>query len=162
MKKIIVAAMLFAGIATFAQSKKELIARGENLCWSVERSVKKDKAADESTAYANQKYEAIKPIFKWSEGDQEKFNNLFKSQYPALAETIKSYVDTKSLQSKLDFIKLLVQNEEAFRAMLTPEQLAAYIDYANENSSGGGITELYFQRNFFSQKQLESFKKELQ
>ncbi|MGQ2982086.1 hypothetical protein [Flavobacterium sp.] len=162
MKKIIVAIALLFSITLSAQSKTDLIKRGESVLWSVDRDVKKGRSATEDLAYAIQKLEGIKPIFKISGEDEKKFTDLFKSQYPAFAEKVKKYDDTRTLQSKLDLIKLLVDNEESFRDMLTKDQLVSYIDYANEHYRGNGITYLYLHENFLSQKQLESFKKELQ
>lgn len=158
MKKITLL-FLFVATISFAQTRKDLENRTESLTAFINNQIKKHPELTAIEVYSNHKMLGVNSILKFSDEDKAKFSELFTEQYEPWFETSKKYTEIKSAQSKVDIIKLLVKNEEDFRALLTREQLATYIAHKS-NVSDEGYTS--YKSNFIAEDKLAEFKKELQ
>ncbi|MXN90190.1 hypothetical protein GR160_03040 [Flavobacterium sp. Sd200] len=158
MKKITLLFILFSTIA-FAQSDRDLSDRTFGIYYGIERNIKKTPDFNPAEYYANGKIKGIKDVVDFTEEQKAQLKKLFTDQYPVFYETAKKYYETKTAQSKVEIMKLLVKNEEDFRAVLTREQLATYIGFKNGLRHDG-----YFplKQNFIEEEKLVKFKKELQ
>jgi hypothetical protein len=112
--------------------------------------------------YTNKKLEGLgidskKPIITITQEQKEKFTELFNTQFTEFTAAYNNYKETESTAAKLEMIKLLVKQEEDFRALLTEKQK---IDYSQHDNSGWNAT-YAFDCFFMSDKDLLRWKKEL-
>lgn len=137
MKHFFVILALMLGVFVSAQSKKDSydITVRSKAVTSMVKSFVKGKNLSEAEGYATLKLDRILFASQFTEEEKLKLTELFKKQYAPLSEAANNFKDSKTEQSKINFIKLLIEQEEETRKLFTDKQLVYYLSYWNMDYS---------------------------
>jgi len=97
-------------------------------------------------------------VIKMTDEQKGKLPVMFDRQYGELTTAFANHKEKNNAASKLAMIKVLVQHEDEFRALLTEEQKIYYSTYDNSKVSNRSPD---FPFLFMSDKELMGWKKEL-
>lgn len=159
MRKITLLFMLLSSFATFSQSKAD-IKRHAGHSKGQEELKNSGKVGLETDKKAFVGYRLITLAAYVKINFEGERNNqaikMFAEQYDKLQPAYDKYVETKSDGAKVDLLRIIIENEEEFRAFLTPEEKLAYLRY------GDGIVRAEFDDSFMSDYTLAKYKKEVE
>lgn len=156
MKKITLLLVLLFSIGIFAQSKKDIRRRTSDVIKFTRDIRESNKYTSDSLSYSLCKIYALKDV-TLSKEKQVILAKLFLTQWKSLVDATERYETINSAASKVDLIKVLLDNEEEFRKLLTTEEVIEYRRYGDKINTSNE-----FDQFFFSDYELDRFKKELQ
>ena len=155
MRKITLVFLFFLSFSTFAQSKNELKRRSGDVKF-LEKIQKKNNTDDLLRTFIGYRLFGLKDVVVLTEDQTKTFVRNLQTDFPLLQDAQKKYLESKSVASKLELIKLIVKSEEDFRKILTPEQLVFYSSYGNKI-----ITNVSFDDNYMNDETFVKYKKQL-
>ena len=117
-----------------------------------------NKGAEGETFFWQTKGKITFGIVKYTEEQNPKFKQLFINQYQ---EILPLYIHMNKTEQESDtalFIKILIQQEDDYRNLLTKEQLKLYTDKMNDLENNNKTEFNSYTSLFFSDKLLKEFK----
>ena len=117
-----------------------------------------NKGAEGETFFWQTKGKITFGIVKYTEEQNPKFKQLFINQYQ---EILPLYVHMNKTEQESDtalFIKILIQQEQDYRNLLTKEQLKLYLDKLSDLEKNNKAEFDSYTSLFFSEKLLNEFK----
>lgn len=152
MKKITLLFLLFFSILAFGQNKIDFRQK-TNYAISF---------AKDAVTFAKYKLKALdsddNKVIKLSDEQRKTMEKLFLEQYPVFKSSVETYKESKTAQSKIDLIRVLLKIEDDFRKLLTEEQNIHYKSYDPKEKFLENSDFIYF---FMTEQQYNAYKKEL-
>jgi hypothetical protein len=158
MKKITLLFLLMFSLAGYSQNKIDFNRRTKELDDAANWSVKKGWTKTAEDAYVEDKFKGLDKVIEFTDEQKGEFDKLFHQQYAEFKASFDNYTKTNTTQSKIDLIKVLLKQEEGFRALLNDKQMIYYKSYNPEAMAMGNLP---FLKNFMTEMTYMSYKKEL-